>query len=124
MLITSLTLLAGGCKKSDSNNDDDDNGGGGVGLTDRQKLTSKPWSSYKIFNGGNDVTASSSTITFTYNDNGNFTATGNSGSGTGVWSLSGKLLDMGNEGKWNIINLTTSDLKLDFTQGDIQIYLN
>lgn len=119
LMIASISLSIGSCKK-DKN--DDDNGGGGA--TDRQKLTAKSWTSYQIKNGGNDVTSSVSSITFNFNDNGSFTASGFSGGGSGSWSLSGNTLDMGNSGQWIVKNLTVSDLKLDYSNGTIEIYLN
>ncbi|CAN5211019.1 hypothetical protein BH09BAC1_BH09BAC1_23610 [soil metagenome] len=121
LLIAGVALSAGSCKKDE---DGSNGGGGGGNLTDRQKLTAKSWTSYQIKNGGNDVTSSVSSITFNFNDNGNFTASGFSGGGSGNWNLSGSILDMGSSGQWTVKNLTASNLKLDYSNGAIEIYLN
>lgn len=120
LLAATLMLPFANCKKD--NNDNDGGGNLGGGLTDRQKLTSKSWTSYKILNSGTDVTGASSSVTFNFNDNGTYTAGGVSGSGSDNWSLSGSTLDLGSEGVWTVKTLTNTELEIDYSNGAVVIY--
>lgn len=104
LLLLSLTIMITSCSKDDDKDTI-------TPTNDNERLTYKNWTSYKILNSGNDVTASTSSITFDFHTDGTFTATG-LGTASGTWSLDNGILFLGTAGSWNVLSISNTDLKI------------
>lgn len=117
ILLTALLMMtATSC--SDSNGT-----GNTTNETDEQRLTSHTWVSYKVTNGTDDVTSTTS-ISMNFNSDGSFTATGFTGASSGTWSLGNGILFLGDAGSWTVLLLNDSELRIRDGSGIIEIHFN
>ena len=93
-----------------------------AGTPDNDKLTSHTWISYYVTEGMDDVSSSTS-ITLNFKSDGSLSATGFDALGwAGSWTLDNGVLDLGDGGKWSVIMLTDSELRLRSTTDTSEMY--
>lgn len=84
-------------------------------------LCSHTWESTYVGIEMNDVTDDNAT-SLTFKTDGSYSAEGYIDVFMGNWSLSGGVLDLGDQGKWRILMLTSTDLRLQSEDGDIELH--
>lgn len=86
------------------------------------KLTAHTWISYYVTKGMDDVSSSTS-ISFNFKTDGSLSATGfDAISFGGSWSLTDGVLDLGDGGKWTVIMLNDTELRLRSTTDTSEMY--
>ena len=116
LLTTLLIMTATGCTDSNGTGDT-------TNETDEERLTSHTWVSYKVTNGTDDVTSTTS-ISMNFKTDGTFTATGFTGASSGTWTLGNGILFLGNAGSWTVLLLTDTELRIRDGSGVIEIHFN
>lgn len=117
ILLSFLTLLTlASCSNSNGT-------GNTTNETDEERLTSHTWVSYKVTNGTDDVTSTTS-ISMNFKNDGTFTATGLTGASSGTWTLGNGILFLGNAGSWTVLLITDTELRIRDGSGVIEIYFN